>query len=35
MKLMEENQLSLSDKVFGPGGILENHAVISNANITD
>ncbi len=35
MKLMEENQLSLTDKVFGPGGILENHAVISNANITD
>lgn len=35
MKLLEEGRLSLSDKVFGPGGLLENHAYLSQANITD
>jgi CubicO group peptidase (beta-lactamase class C family) len=35
MKLMEDGLLSLDDKVFGPGSLLENHAYISNSNITD
>lgn len=35
MKLMEEGKLSLSDKVFGPGAILENFKDIKDANITD
>lgn len=35
MKLMQEGKLSLSDKVFGPGGILENFPDIKDANITD
>lgn len=35
MKMVENGQISLSDKVFGSGGVLENHATISNANITD
>lgn len=35
MKLMEEGKLSLSDKVFGPGAILENFPDIKDANITD
>ena len=35
MKLMQDGQLSLTDKVFGPGGILQNHPVFSVANITD
>ncbi|MFT3934349.1 MAG: serine hydrolase [Chitinophagaceae bacterium] len=35
MKLLEQGQLSLSSKVFGPGGILQNHPVFSVANITD
>jgi CubicO group peptidase (beta-lactamase class C family) len=35
MNMLEQNQLSLSDKVFGPDGILENHAIISNATISD
>lgn len=35
MKMVEQNQISLSDKVFGSGGLLENHSSISTANITD
>lgn len=35
MKMYEDGLLNLSDKVFGPGGILENHPLISGANITD
>ena len=35
MKLMQEGKLSMSSKVFGPGGILENAPVISTATITD
>ena len=35
MKLMQNGQLSLTDKVFGAGGILQNHPVFSVANITD
>lgn len=35
MKMMEDGLLSMDDKVFGQGGILENHWVFSNANITD
>ncbi len=35
MKLVENGQLSLSDKVFGAGGILANHPVLSKATITD
>ncbi|MEO5892734.1 MAG: serine hydrolase domain-containing protein [Ferruginibacter sp.] len=35
MKMMENGQLSMSSKVFGPGGILQNHPVFSTANITD
>ncbi len=31
MKLMQEGKLSMSSKVFGPGGILENAPVISTA----
>lgn len=35
MKLYQNGQLSMNDKVFGPGGILENHPFFSAANITD
>lgn len=35
MKLVEEGELSLNDKVFGAGGLLENHPVFSDADITD
>lgn len=35
MKMVEEGQVSLSDKVFGEGGLLEEHPVISNASISD
>lgn len=35
MKLMEEGEINMNDKVFGPGSLLENHSYFSNANITD
>lgn len=35
MKLVEAGEISLSDKVFGTGGLLENHPFLSSANITD
>ncbi|MEZ4802446.1 MAG: serine hydrolase [Gelidibacter sp.] len=35
MKMIENGQLNLSDTVFGPGGLLENHWYLSTANITD
>jgi CubicO group peptidase (beta-lactamase class C family) len=35
MKLVENGQLSLSDKPFGPGGILNSDPYFANANITD
>ncbi len=35
MKMMENGQLSLSSKVFGPGSILQNHPLFSTSNITD
>ena len=35
MKLVENGQLSLSDKPFGPGGILNVDPYFANANITD
>jgi len=35
MKLMEEGQISLSDKVFGPGSLLENNSYFNDANIAD
>jgi CubicO group peptidase (beta-lactamase class C family) len=35
MKMMEDGLLTMNDKVFGPGGILENHWVFATANITD
>jgi CubicO group peptidase (beta-lactamase class C family) len=35
MKLIENGQLSLSDKPFGPGGILNADSYFANANITD
>ncbi len=35
MKLMQDGMLTMSSKVFGPGGILENAPVISTATITD
>src|SRR4028119_1284856 len=35
MKLIENGQLSLSDKVFGPGGILNADPYFANANVTD
>src|SRR3982750_4020409 len=35
MKLIENGQLSLSDKPFGPGGILSVDPYFANANVTD
>ncbi|HVF71634.1 MAG TPA: serine hydrolase domain-containing protein [Chthoniobacterales bacterium] len=35
MRLIESGQLSLSDKPFGPGGILNADSYFANANITD
>ena len=35
MKLIEAGQLSLNDKPFGPGGILNVDPYFANANITD
>ena len=35
MKLVENGQLALNAKVFGAGGILQNHPMFSTANITD
>lgn len=35
MKLIENGQLSLNDKPFGPGGILNADPYFANANITD
>ena len=35
MRLIESGQLSLSDKPFGPGGILNADPYFANANITD
>ena len=35
MKLVENGQLSLSDKPFGPGGILNADPYFANANVTD
>lgn len=35
MKLVEQGSLSLSDRPFGPTGLLRNNAYISQSNITD
>ena len=35
MKLFQAGKLSMTSKVFGPGGILEDAPIISTANITD
>ena len=35
MKLMQDGKLTMSSKVFGPGGILEHAPIISTATITD
>lgn len=35
MKLMQEGRITLSQKVFGPNGILKNHPALSAATITD
>ena len=35
MKMMQDGKLSMSSKVFGQGGILQDHPVFSVANITD
>ncbi len=35
MKLYEDGFLNMNDKVFGTGGILQNHTWLSGANITD
>ncbi|MBL4662942.1 MAG: beta-lactamase family protein, partial [Flavobacteriaceae bacterium] len=35
MKLIENGEINLNDKVFGTGGILENHWYFSNSNIPD
>lgn|GEM_PF-551511 len=35
MKMMQDGKLSMSSKVFGQGGILQDHPVFSKANITD
>lgn len=35
LKMIENGGVNLSDKVFGTGGLLENHWYFSSANITD
>ncbi|MEL7531120.1 MAG: serine hydrolase [Bacteroidota bacterium] len=35
MKLVEEGQLNLNDKVFGANGILSNHAYLGNITVND
>lgn len=35
MKLMQHGRLAMNAKAFGTGGILQNHPVLSAANITD
>jgi CubicO group peptidase (beta-lactamase class C family) len=35
MKMVENGQLALNAKVFGTGGILQNHPISAAANITD
>ncbi|MFC6997499.1 serine hydrolase [Rufibacter roseus] len=35
MKLIEEGRLNMNDLVFGPTGVLKDHPVFSQANITD
>lgn len=35
MKLIENGEINLNDKVFGTGGILENHWYFSNSTIPD
>lgn len=35
MKLYQEGLLNMNDKVFGTGGILQNHPFLSTANISD
>lgn len=35
MQMIENGELALSDQVFGTGGLLENHAVLAGADITD
>lgn len=35
MKLYEDGLLNMNDRVFGTGGILQNHPFLSTANITD
>lgn len=35
MKLYQEGLLNMNDKVFGTGGLLENHPFLSTATITD
>lgn len=35
MKLIEDGQLALSDKVFGTGALLENHPYLASVAITD
>ena len=35
MQMVENQQLSLSDQVFGQGGILQNHPVLSTISVTD
>ncbi len=35
MKMVEDGLIGLNDKVFGTGGILENHWYFSNSTITD
>lgn len=35
MKMLQNGQLTMASKIFGAGGILQNHPVLSAANITD
>ncbi|MEM6346035.1 MAG: serine hydrolase [Bacteroidota bacterium] len=35
MKLVEDGQLSLNDKVFGPNSLLAAHPYLGNVNVTD
>lgn len=35
MKMVQDNKLSLSDKVFGPQGLLANNSYLDSANVTD
>ena len=35
MKLIQDGRLNLFDRAFGPNGLLRNHPILSQANVTD